>query len=100
MSDCEFLDLVSAMFFRFRFLAFFLFFSVEMKICCGFVMALGFWSEIVNLVFWIEDLGSLVLVLFSWMHISIQHDWFYPDVAQKVYVRTCSVLRVAVVHRT
>ncbi len=33
--------------------------------------------------FWIEDLGSLVLALFCWMHISTQHNWFYLDVTQK-----------------
>jgi len=39
--------------------------------------------KILNLVFWIEYMGSLVMALFYWMHILIQHDWFYRDVAQK-----------------
>jgi len=42
----------------------------------GFVPALLFGMEILNLIFFIEDLGSLVMALFCWMHISIQHDWF------------------------
>jgi len=36
-----------------------------------------------NMVFSIEDLGSLVLALLCWMHISIQHDWLYHDVSRK-----------------
>jgi len=38
---------------------------------------LWFCLKILNVVFWIEDTGSLVLALFCWMHISIQYDWFY-----------------------
>ena len=48
-----------------------------------FVPALQFGLKTLNLVFWIEDLGSLVLALFFWMHILIQHDLFHLDVAQK-----------------
>jgi len=48
-----------------------------------FVPALQFGLKTLNLVFWIEDLGSLVLALFFWMHILIHHDLFYLDVAQK-----------------
>jgi len=45
----------------------------------------GWWLclKILNLVFWIEGMSYLVLTLFCWMHISIQHDWFYLDVARK-----------------
>jgi len=52
----------------------------EWWLCFGSVI----WSE--NLksdFFWIEDLGSLDMALFCWMHISIQHDWFYLDVSRK-----------------
>jgi len=49
----------------------------------GFVPALSFGLKILNLICWVKDLGSLVLGLFSWMHISIQHDWFHLDVARK-----------------
>ena len=40
------------------------------------------------------------LVLFYWMHISIQLDRFYLDVARKGKVRKCSVLMVVIVHHT
>ena len=56
---------------------------VEMKMGGGVVPTLWFTLKILNMVFWIEDLSSLVLGLLCWMHISIQHDWFYLDVARK-----------------
>ena len=37
---------------------------------------LDFVWKIMNLVLWIEDMSSLAMALFCWMHISIQHDWF------------------------
>jgi hypothetical protein len=56
---------------------------MEMKMGGGFVPALRFGLEIMNMVLSIEDMGSLVMALLCWMHISIQHDWFYPDVSRK-----------------
>jgi len=53
----------------------FLFCFVEMKMDGGFVRALRFGLKILNLVFRIEDMGSLVLALFCWLHMSIQHDF-------------------------
>jgi len=41
----------------------------------GFVRALRFGLKVLNLVFRIEDMGSLVWALFCWMHMSIQHDF-------------------------
>jgi len=78
------LDLIFAMFiFHFFYWRLFSFCSVEMKMGGDFVSALWFCLKILNWVFWIEDMGSLVMALFCWMHISIRHDWFYPDVAWK-----------------
>jgi len=73
----------SLYFFRLCFWHLFLFCFIELKMGGDFVPALWFGLKTLNLVFWIEDLGSLVLVLFFWMHILIQHDLFYLDVAQK-----------------
>jgi len=82
MSDREFLDLVFAMFFFvFIYCHLFSFCSVVMKMGCGFVPTMWFGPKI--MVFWIEDMSSLVQSLFCWMHISIQLDWFYLDVARK-----------------
>ena len=62
----------------------FLFCFVEMKMGGGFVPPMWFCLKILNLIFfWIEDPDSLVLALLCWMHISIQHDWFYLDVSRK-----------------
>jgi len=63
-------------FFRSCFLRLFLFCFVEMKMSDGFVPALWFGLKILNLVFWIENLNSLVMALLCWMHIFIQHDLF------------------------
>lgn len=70
-------------FLRLCFWHLFLFCFVEMKMGGGFVPALWFILKILNLIFLIENLGSLVLALFCWMHILIQHDLFYIDVAPK-----------------
>ena len=71
------LDLVFAMFFFiFVYWHLFSFCFLEMKMGGDFVSALWFCLKILNLVFWIEDMDYLVLALFCWMHISIQHDWF------------------------
>ena len=70
-------------FFHFCLLVNFSFCFVELKMGDDFVSALWFCLKILNLVFWIEDMGYLVLTLFCWMHISIQRDWFYHDVARK-----------------
>ena len=71
------------LFFHLCFLFFFLFCFVEMKMGGGFVTTLWFGLKSLNLVFWIENLGSLVLTLFCWMHILIQHDLSYLDVVRK-----------------
>jgi len=73
--------MVFAMFFRFCLLAFVfvLFLGGEdgWWLCFGSVIL----YENHKYGFWIEDMGSLVMTLLCWMHISIQHDWFYPDVS-------------------
>jgi hypothetical protein len=83
MSDHEFFDLVFAMFFSFVFLTFvFVLFRGDEDgwwLCPGSVI----WSENLESGFLIENLGYLVLALFCWMHILIQHDLFYIDVASK-----------------
>ena len=58
------------------------------------------WFENIKYVFLHWRYGFLVLVLFYWMHISIQLDRFYLDVARKGKVRRCSVLMVVIVHHT
>jgi len=75
--------MVFAMFFRFHLLTFVfvLFLGGEdgRWLCFGSVIL----SENHKYGFRIEDMSSLVMKLFCWMHISIQHDWFYHDVDRK-----------------
>jgi len=97
---CEFLDLVFVIFFSFLFIV----------VCFRFVtwrwrsvwLYIGYviWFESIKYVFLHWRYGFLVLVLFYWMHISIQLDRFYLDVARKGKVRRCSVLMVVIVHHT
>jgi len=79
------LDLIfSMLFFSFLFIGVcFRFIPWRWRWSGDFVSTLWFFLKIMNMVFWIEDMGSLVMALFCWMHISIQHDWFYPNVAWK-----------------
>ena len=63
-------------FFIFAYWHLFSFFPWRWKWGGDFVSALWFCLKIMNLVLWIEDMSSLVMALFCWMHISIQHDWF------------------------